>query len=309
MRLFTNFFSLILKDKKSILIFLKISTGGKMRGKKSLFIFFAISMLIFLISCGPSAPKNTLEKVLQKKQIFVAVHPVNPPFEFGSGVGIDGFDKDIMENIAKKLGVEVVWIKKSFDECFKVLLSGDADCVINALTITPEREKKFDFSIPYYETGQMIAVRKERTDIKDVSDLFGKKVGVQRDSTAENFLRSHNSDEKITIVTYDSFDDALFELNRKLLDAVVGDAPTLLYESKELRNIKVVGKLLTHEEYGIAFRKGDIEIREKINSILSKMKRDGVIDELIKKWGLNYKPEENNNANGEEKTPEKKEVK
>lgn len=264
-----------------------------MKLKNLILFFLSFFILVFLFSCGPSAPKNTLEKVLQKKQIFVAVHPVNPPFEFGSGVGIDGFDKDIMVNIAKKLGVEVVWIKKSFDECFKVLKSGDADCVINALTITPEREKEFDFSVPYYETGQMIAVRKERTDIKDVADLKGKRVGVQRDSTGENFLKSHNQDGSIKIVEYDSFDDALFELNRKLLDAVVGDAPTLIYESKDLRNIKVVGKLLTKEEYGIAFRKGDNEIREKINSILETMKKDGVIDRLINKWGLNYNPEEN----------------
>ncbi len=271
----------------------------KLRGKLFVLIFSLVFLTIFFVSCGPSAPKNTLEKVLQKKRIYVAVHPVNPPFEFGSGVGIDGFDKDVMENIAKELGVEVVWIKKSFDECFKVLKDGDADCVINALTITPEREKEFDFSIPYYETGQMIAVRKERDDIKDVKDLEGKKIGVQRDSTAEAFLKKLNSSGKITIVTYDSFDDALFELNRKLVDAVVGDAPTLLYESKELRNIKVVGKLLTHEKYGIAFRKGDVEIKNKINSILRKLKSSGVIEGLIKKWGLNYNPEESADGSGE----------
>ncbi len=276
----------------------------KLRGKLFVLIFSLVFLTIFFISCGPSAPKNTLEKVLQKKRIYVAVHPVNPPFEFGSGVGIDGFDKDVMENIAKELGVKVIWIKKSFDECFKVLKDGDADCVINALTITPERKKEFDFSIPYYETGQMIAVRKERDDIKDVKDLEGKKVGVQKDSTAEAFLKKLNSDGKITIVTYDSFDDALFELNRKLVDAVVGDAPTLLYESKELRNIKVVGKLLTHEKYGIAFRKGDVEIRNKINSILRKLKSSGVIEELVKKWGLNYNPEESADRSGES-TPQK----
>ena len=88
----------------------------------------------------------------------------------------------------------------------------------------------------------------------------------------------------------------------------MGDAPTLLYEPKELRNIKVVGKLLTHEEYGIAFRKGDVEIREKVNSILREMKQKGVIDELIKKWGLNYNPEESAEKPGKEegKTPEKR---
>jgi polar amino acid transport system substrate-binding protein len=253
--------------------------------KPVILALLSIGLLLLLLSCGPGAPKNTLEKVKREGKLIVATHPVNPPFEFGAGTGVDGFDYDLAEAVARGLGVKTQWIKKQFEQCFEYLKNGEVDMVVNAVTITPEREKDFLFSEPYFTTGQIMAVRKEREDIKTVADLKGKKVGVQKETTAEEFLLRLGKGE-VDIVEFDSFDEALFELNRKLLDAVVGDAPTLQYDIQLLPNLRSVGPLLTSEQYGIVFRKSDVELKNEVDKIIKKMKESGEIDELVKKWKL-----------------------
>lgn len=243
-------------------------------------------LLLAVAGCGPSTPKNTLEKVTHERKLTIATHPVNPPFQFGAGTGVDGFDYDLVQAIAKEMGTDTQWFKKQFDKCFDYLRTGDVDIVINAVTITPERQEEFLFSDPYFETGQIIAIRKDREDIKNPEDLKGKRVGVQRGTTAEQFLLALG-EGAVTIMPFDSFDDALFELNRTLLDAVVGDAPTILYDIRLLSNLRTVGELLTREEYGIVMRKGDIELQAEINRILSVLRENGTIDALVEKWQLN----------------------
>lgn len=254
--------------------------------RKALIAWILLTGLaLVMISCGPGEPKNTLEKVKKEAKLIVATHPVNPPFEFGAGTGVDGFDFDLTEAIAKKMGVKTEWIKKQFEQCFEYLQTSEVEMVINAVTITPERTKTFLFSTPYFETGQIIATRKERTDINSAQDLKGKKVGVQKQTTAEDFLLSMGKGE-IEIVPFDSFDDALFELNRKLLDAVVGDAPTIQFDLRMLTNLKTVGQLLTKEQYGIVFRKNDLELKNEVDKIILQMKSSGELKELEKKWNL-----------------------
>lgn len=242
-------------------------------------------LLLALAGCGPGAPKNTLDKVKREGKIIIATHPVNPPFEFGAGTGVDGFDYDLTEAVARGLGVKTQWIKKQFEQCFEYLDTGEVDMVVNAVTITPEREIKYLFSQPYFSTGQIIAVRKEREDIKTSNDLRGKKVGVQKETTAEEYLQKLGKGE-VDIVEFDSFDEALFELNRKLLDAVVGDAPTLQYDIQLLPNLRAIGTLLTNEQYGLVFRKNDVELKNAVDQIIQKMKDSGELNDLVKKWKL-----------------------
>jgi len=245
-----------------------------------------VGLLILVLSCGPGGPQNNLEKIKKDKYMVVAIHPVNPPFEYGAGTGVKGFDADLIENISKEMNVEAKWIKKPFDKCFDYLKKGDVDMVINAVTITSKRKEEFLFSDPYFETGQIISVKKKVEDINSVEDLLGRKVGVQKSTTAELYLREKGQNE-INIQPYDSFEDALFDLNRELLDAVVGDAPTMLYNIRELfPSIKTVGTLLTTEKYGIVFKKSDTQLCAEVNRILKKLEQNGTLQYLSQKWSL-----------------------
>jgi len=251
---------------------------------------FVITSLLLSIGCGPGEPKTTLEKIKRENKLIIGTHPFNPPFEFGSGTGVDGFDYELTEAIAREMGVKTQWIKKNFEECFEYLQTKKVDLVVNAVTITPERSREFLFSTPYFTTGQVIAIRREREDILSVDDLQGKRVGVQKDTTADAFMKEIGG--TVEIVRFDSFDDALFELNRKLLDAVVGDAPTLIYDLKLLTNLRTVGNLLTKEEYGLVFRKSDPELKAEVDRIIKKLQDSGELGEMVKKWKLDITPED-----------------
>lgn len=239
------------------------------------------------VSCGSGGGGGTLDKVKREKRLKIATHPVNEPFEFGSGTEVDGFDVDLCNAIARELGAETRWIKREFDECFEFLKSGDADIVINAVTITPEREKDYLFSAPYFETGQIVAVAKDNDSVKSSDDLRGKKVGCQKNTTSEQFLQAMGKGAVNIDNQYNSPEDALGDLNRRLLDAVVGDAPTLLVNiAKNNPNCKLVGNLLTKESYGVVIRKDDKDLKAEIDKIIQKLKDSGEIAALVKKWNL-----------------------
>lgn len=248
-------------------------------------VLLALAALFLCTNCGSSEPRNTLEKIKKEGKIVIATHPVNPPFEFGAGTGVDGFDYELGQAIAKELGVESQWVKRPFEKSFEALESGEADIVFNAVTITPERQKTYLFSTPYFQTGQTIAIRKDREDIKSIDDLKGKKIGVQKNTTAEAFLKAKGF-TAAEITPYESTDDALFELNRKLLDAVVGDAPTLEFDIRMLTNLTVIGPLLTKEDYGVVLRQKDAELKSSIDAIIKKLEQSGELAKLVKKWKL-----------------------
>lgn len=241
--------------------------------------------LLALIACGVSEPKNTLEKIQKTKELTIATHPFNPPFELGAGTGVEGFDYDLVMAIAGKMGVKTKWIKKDFDQCFEYLQNREVDMVVNAVTITPGRTRNFLFSEPYFQTGQVIAVRKEREDILTKDDLKGKKIGVQRNTTAEQLLKDLGEGQ-LEIATFDSIEEALRELNRKLLDAAVGDAPTIRYDLNTLANLKVVGDVMTKEEYGLVFRLTDVELKNEMDRIIGEMRTSGELQKLLQKWNL-----------------------
>ena len=109
-----------------------------------------------------------------------------PPFENVDEAGeIVGFDADLMAAIADAAGFEFEWVNTRWDGIFVALQSGEFDAVISAATITEERAEIVDFSDPYFNAGQMLAVRVGETEISGPADLAGKKVGVQLGTTGD----------------------------------------------------------------------------------------------------------------------------
>src|SRR5689334_9185004 len=95
------------------------------------------------------------------KHLYVAIQPVNNPFGFSAGTQITGFDAELAEAISKKIGVRVRWVPKSFSELFETLAAKRADMIISVISVTEERKEKFAFSEPYFQSGQILAIRKE----------------------------------------------------------------------------------------------------------------------------------------------------
>lgn len=213
----------------------------------------------------------------------VGTEPAFAPFELTNKNGeIEGFDIDLMNAIGEKAGKTINFQSLPFDGLIPALQSGTINIAISSISITDERAKTVDFSDPYIESGLAIAVADKTTDINSEKDLEGKRIAVQIGTTGAS---TASSIPGAKVSTFDSAPLALQELVNGNVDAVVNDAPVTKYaiSTGNIPGIKVVGKQLTSENYGIALPKGS-ENLEAVNKALAEVKADGTYDTIYKKW-------------------------
>ena len=217
-------------------------------------------------------------------KLKVGINAEYPPFEMVDEAGnIIGFDPDLFDAIAKAAGFEFESINTRWDGIFVALASGEFDAVISAATITEERAQTVDFSDPYFNAGQMIAVRTDETRIKGPEDLAGKKVGVQLGTTGDIWLTEQT---KAEVVRYDENTLAFQALAAGDVDAAVADGPTAIeiVKANPEMKLKVLPGVYTEEQYGIAVRKERPEVLAAINAGLAAVKASGQYDEIYNKW-------------------------
>jgi polar amino acid transport system substrate-binding protein len=202
------------------------------------------------------------------------------PFEFGRAPDYQGFDVDIVNEIAKRLDVEAEFVKTPFDPIFRNLAQGRFDIVASAATITPERQRTVNFSEPYFPADQSLMV-KRGSDIKTVDDVEGKRVGAQLGTTGAAEARKLNAE---SVRTYDLIDDAFNALQNDQVDAVINDFPVSKYAERSKKDLQVVQRIATGEEYGIGINKEDTKLKEEIDKALQDMKEDGTYTRIYKKW-------------------------
>lgn len=205
-----------------------------------------------------------------------------PPFEFMNTQNQPvGFDIDLMNAIAKDMGYTVNFETSSFDGLIPSLQAGKYDAVISAMTITPARAKNVLFSDSYFKTVQYIAVKKG-SPIKTLQDLKGKRIGVQNATTGQYAVEKLGFDPK----KYDTTPDALTDLLNGGVDAVVADGPVVLYFAAQHPNADIVAieGNIPAEDYGIAMKKDNTALSNKINASLKKLIADGQYNEIYKKW-------------------------
>jgi len=215
-------------------------------------------------------------------RILVATEAAYPPFESKTEDGtIVGFDVDLVRAAAREAGLEAEFLDQGFDGMLPGLAQGRYDAAVSAITITEERAKVVDFTDPYFEAGQVVAVRADDASIRGLEDLRGRTIAVQRNTTG------HLAAEKVegaTVKHFDSVEPAFLELLARRADAVINDlAPTLLY-AKEHPGLRIAGKPFTEEKYGIAVRRGNGALLAKLNEGLRKVRASGEYDRLKAKW-------------------------
>jgi polar amino acid transport system substrate-binding protein len=203
------------------------------------------------------------------------------PFEFGRAPNYQGFDVDVVTQVANKLGLDAQFVKTPFDTVFRNLAQGKFDMVASAATITPEREKEVDFSDPYFPADQSLMV-KNGSDIKTIADLKGQVIGAQLGTTGADYAKK-NTDAS-TVRTYDLIDDAFNALEAGQVKAVINDCPVSKYAEKAHKDLVVVRAIPTHELYGFAFANGSDALRTAFNDALAKVKKDGALASTQKKW-------------------------
>lgn len=203
---------------------------------------------------------------------------------------VKGFDIDIAKAIAKKImgdDTKIELKEVTSKTRIPMLKNGDIDAIIATMTITEERKKEVDFSDVYFEAGQSLLVP-NNSAITGIQDLNGKTVIAVKGSTSAKQIREKAPEAKVA--EYENYAEAFTALKSKKGDALTTDNSILLGMQKEDTNFKLVGGLFTDEPYGIAIRKGDVEMLKVVNETLSEMKSSGEYDKIYENW-FGEKPE------------------
>ena len=204
-----------------------------------------------------------------------------PPFEQGKPGNYTGFDIELMEAIAEKIGRRAEFQDTSFETIFRDVAQGKFEAVISAATITEEREKAVDFSNPYYLSEQAVLV-KEGSSIKSLEDLEGKTVAVQQGTTGQELAKEELGGSEIR--PYPEGPDAVNALKAGTVEGVIIDAPVAQNAVEKSGGVEIAEKVPTEEEYGIAVAQGETELLEEINQGLKEVQEDGTYTKIYKKW-------------------------
>lgn len=251
--------------------------------------------MLTAIGCGKreKAVPSAAESMEKNKKVIIITDPVNAPFEFGSGTGVQGYDIDIGNEIGKTLNIEVKWVKVSgYEHLFEILRKGEAEILISAIAIDPKKSAEFDFSEPYFDSGDAIAITRDNFDIKDLSHLSGKKVGVGAGRPGDSFMAEQKTAKAASITKYPTLDDALGALNHAEINAVVGDEAILAYSSfNSYVFTTFLPNTVNKYQYAVVVRKGETELLGKVNETLRRLKSSGDLESAKKKWFGNVKDE------------------
>lgn len=203
------------------------------------------------------------------------------PFEAVEGGKPTGFDVEMVQEIAKRLGLTYKFTATPWDSLIPDLKSGKYDVLAAAMTITYARQKEIDFSDPYFTTDQSIVV-KVGSPIKSGTDLTGKVVGVLNESTPQAAAEHIKVIKEIK--KYPTVAEVYAALEKGEVDAMIMDLSIAKYRSKTEGKTSVVAEIATGEQYGIAVRKGNATLLKKVNEALKNMKSDGTYDRIYAKW-------------------------
>jgi polar amino acid transport system substrate-binding protein len=259
---------------------------------RNLFKALAITSALGLALAGCGSSSNDKDKtgsssgpdlhLVKSGTLTVCSDVPYPPFEDfdkSSQTGFKGFDVDIVSKIAQDLGLKLVIKDSDFDALQSGLLlnSGQCDLGASAMTITPEREKRLGFSDSYYDSEQSLLVP-TGSDIKSISDLAGKTLGVQKGTTGEAYAKDHVKGAKKIVSMKD--DGTEFQaLKAGTVDALLQDLPVNLNHTAD-GNFTIVEQYKTDEHYGFAMKKDNKDLLDAVNGALKKLKDDGTYQQI-----------------------------
>ncbi len=233
---------------------------------------------------------DAVAQIKANGKVIMVTNAEFEPFEYKDGDAIVGIDPTIAEKIAEKLGVDLEIQDIAFDSCPSALQAGKADFWAAGVSVTEDRLKNMDFSVPYFTTQQVIIVPMD-SEIAARADLNGKNVGVQLGTTGDIYVTNEDGEHDLTVgdvSRYPKGVDAVSDLLTGRVDAVVIDKfPAEKLVAQNPDKIKILDETLTTEEeaeeYAIAVPKGS-NLLEVINEVLGELKESGELDEILAQY-------------------------
>ncbi|MDK2821777.1 MAG: glutamine transport system substrate-binding protein [Clostridia bacterium] len=251
---------------------------------------FVLFLLIGVTGCGNNKFQNS-NKDLQfdsqnsaKPTYSVALEATYEPFEFRQmkNSKITGFDVELIQAIGKVSGFNVEFHEMRFESILGALKTNNADMAISAISIEDNIKKDVYFSLPYFQTGLVVAVRRDNDTIKGFEDLKGKEIAVQINTASSKEARKIPG---ARIKEWEEISDIFVELKNGGVDAVINDFPmTAYYINQGNNDLKIVGEVKSVKHFGIAVAKDQTELLQKINKGLKTLKNTGEFVRIYNKW-------------------------
>jgi glutamate transport system substrate-binding protein len=228
-------------------------------------------------ACGGGDDKSALDNAKDGK-LTIGIKFDQPGLGLRNKDGsYSGFDVEVAKYVAGKLGVQpdqITFKEAPSPQRETLIENGQVDYIVATYSINDKRKDKVDFAGPYYIAGQSLLVRADNTDINGPDNLKGKKVCSVKGSTPAQNIEKNFPDTQLQ--TNDTYSLCLEGLRAGSWDAVTTDDIILAgYAAQSSGAFKVVGKPFTTENYGIGLKKGDKELRDKINDAIEAMIADG----------------------------------
>ncbi len=252
------------------------------------YTFPVLLLLVGLLSFFPfgDGVAGTLQDIKERGQLIVGVKTDSPPFGFLGKKGLNkGFDIDIAKALSKEIfGNEeaIQFVAVTSENRIGFLTSGKIDILAATLTITEERKKQVDFSMPYFIAGQQILVQ-EHSRITKYQDLAGKKVATIKGSTGD--IAIEELVPTAERVRFERNFEALQALKESRVEAFVQDYIFLYALMRKNRGLRMAGlEPFCPARYGLGVRNGEKEWLDFVNATLAKMKETGEYDKLLVRW-------------------------
>lgn len=254
-----------------------------MEWKKTMSTFVALAacgMLTMSVGCGKNEKTDVAAPSDNSKKLLMVTEATFPPYEYMENSKIVGIDPEIVGEIAKNLGYTLEIQDMKFDSVILAVQTGKADIAASGITVTADRKKQVNFTVPYVTAAQVIIIPKKST-IKTPDDLKGKRIGVQQGTTGDTYVKKYIGEPE----RYDNGALAVAALRAGKVDAVVLDSePSKVHVSEYPNEIMLLPVALTQEEYAFALNKNNTKLLKGFNDELIKMRASGRLQQILDKY-------------------------
>lgn len=228
---------------------------------------------------GTAAPAEV--KTVKEGVLTMATNATFPPYEYYESDAIIGIDAEIAGAVAEKLGLELKIEDMEFDSIILAVTQGKADLGLAGMTVTEERLEAVDFS-DSYATGIQAVIVTEDSEITGISDLDGKKIGVQLATTGDIYAKEDFGEDNVE--AYNKGADAVMALKQGKVDAVIIDNQPALAFIRNTDGLKILETEYAVEDYAAAIAKGNDALLTAVNGALAELKDDGTLQSIIDKY-------------------------
>ena len=232
---------------------------------------------------APAAAQSNLDAIKAAGVLKIGTEGTYAPFTYHDASGkLVGFDVEIGEAIAEKLGVKAEFLEGKWDGLIAGLDAKRYDVVINQVGITEERKKKYDFSDPYIASKAVLIVKADNEDIKSFEDLSGKRAAQSLSSNFGKLAEASGAE----LVGTDGFDQSIQLVLTGRADATINDSLSFLDFKKQKPDapVKVVAEQADADYSGVILRKGEPELLAEFNEALVAIREDGTYDVISQKY-------------------------